>query len=87
MYEASSGRDALNLCDRAAGDLVLLDWIIFPGSQSASGDLTLAGARHEVNLGDTPVELTATEFNQLRYFMPNPARASKAQILQNVLSS
>ena len=35
--------------------------------------------------GGTPITLTATEFNLLRYFMLNPRRVlSKAQILQNV---
>jgi len=48
-------------------------------------DLTLDEARHEVFRGETPVELTATEFNLLRYFMLNPKRVlSKGQILQNV---
>jgi two-component system OmpR family response regulator len=38
-----------------------------------------------VHRGDTPIELTATEFNLLRYFMLNPRRVlSKTQILQNV---
>ena len=42
-------------------------------------------ARHEVFRGETRVELTATEFSLLRYFMLNPRRVlSKAQILQNV---
>lgn len=48
-------------------------------------DLVLDESRHEVFRGDTPVPLTATEFNLLRYFMLNPRRVlSKAQILQNV---
>ena len=35
--------------------------------------------------GDTPIDLTATEFNLLRFFMLNPRRVlSKSQILQNV---
>ena len=35
--------------------------------------------------GGTPVELTATEFNLLRFFMLNPRRVlAKGQILQNV---
>ena len=48
-------------------------------------DLTLDEARHEVSRGDRRIELTATEFNLLRYFMLNPRRVlSKGQILQNV---
>jgi len=48
-------------------------------------DLTLDEGRHEVSRGDRRIELTATEFNLLRYFMLNPRRVlSKGQILQNV---
>jgi two-component system OmpR family response regulator len=48
-------------------------------------DLTLDEGRHEVSRGDSRIELTATEFNLLRYFMLNPRRVlSKGQILQNV---
>jgi two-component system OmpR family response regulator len=48
-------------------------------------DLVLDEGRHEVSRGDTRIELTATEFNLLRYFMLNPRRVlSKGQILQNV---
>ena len=48
-------------------------------------DLTLDEARHEVSRGDRRIELTATEFNLLRYFLLNPRRVlSKGQILQNV---
>ena len=48
-------------------------------------DLVLDDIRHEVTRGETKIELTATEFNLLRYFMLNPRRVlSKAQILQNV---
>jgi two-component system OmpR family response regulator len=62
---------------RTAGDL--------PGDVLRFGDLTLDEARHEVFRGETPVDLTATEFNLLRYFMLNPKRVlSKGQILQNV---
>jgi two-component system OmpR family response regulator len=62
---------------RTAGDL--------PGDVLRFADLTLDEARHEVFRGETPVELTATEFNLLRYFMLNPKRVlSKGQILQNV---
>jgi two-component system OmpR family response regulator len=46
------------------------------------GDLVLDEDSHEVRRGDTPVELTATEFELLRFLMRNPKRVlSKAQIL------
>jgi two-component system OmpR family response regulator len=62
---------------RTAGDL--------PGDVLRFADLTLDEGRHEVFRGETPVELTATEFNLLRYFLLNPRRVlSKSQILQNV---
>ncbi len=49
------------------------------------GDLVLDEERHEVHRGETLVELTATEFSLLRYFLLNPQRVlSKWQILQNV---
>jgi two-component system, OmpR family, response regulator len=42
-------------------------------------------SRHEVFRGETQLQLTATEFALLRYFMLNPRRVlSKGQILQNV---
>jgi two-component system OmpR family response regulator len=48
-------------------------------------DLVLDEETHEVWRGGTPVHLTATEFNLLRYFMLNPRRVlSKAQILDHV---
>jgi two-component system OmpR family response regulator len=48
-------------------------------------DLKLDESRHEVFRGETRIELTATEFNLLRFFMLNPRRVlSKSQILQNV---
>jgi two-component system, OmpR family, response regulator len=48
-------------------------------------DLVLDEGRHEVSRGEMRIELTATEFNLLRYFMLNPRRVlSKGQILQNV---
>ena len=48
-------------------------------------DLVLDETRHEVFRGETRVELTATEFNLLRFLMQNPRRVlSKGQILQNV---
>jgi two-component system, OmpR family, response regulator len=62
---------------RTAGEL--------PGDTLRFGDLVLDEARHEVFRGDSRIELTATEFGLLRYFMLNPRRVlSKAQILQNV---
>jgi two-component system OmpR family response regulator len=62
---------------RTAGDL--------PGDVLRYDDLVLDEARHEVMRGDTRIDLTATEFNLLRFFMLNPRRVlSKGQILQNV---
>ena len=62
---------------RTAGDL--------PGDVLRFADLVLDEARHEVFRGDMPIELTATEFSLLRYFLLNPRRVlSKGQILQNV---
>ena len=56
-----------------------------PGDVLRYGDLVLDESRHEVFRGETQVELTATEFNLLRYFLLNPRRVlSKGQILQNV---
>jgi two-component system OmpR family response regulator len=56
-----------------------------PGDVLRYHDLTLDEARHEVTRADRRIELTATEFNLLRYFMLNPRRVlSKGQILQNV---
>jgi two-component system OmpR family response regulator len=49
------------------------------------GDLALDEDSHEVRRGGDAVELTATEFELLRYFMRNPKRVlSKAQILDRV---
>jgi two-component system OmpR family response regulator len=49
------------------------------------GDLTLDEDSHEVSRGGTPVDLTATEFELLRFLMRNPRRVlSKAQILDRV---
>ena len=62
---------------RTAGDL--------PGDVLRFADLVLDEQRHEVFRGEELVELTATEFNLLRFFMLNPRRVlSKGQILQNV---
>jgi two-component system OmpR family response regulator len=62
---------------RTGGDL--------PGDILRFGDLVLDEGRHEVFRGETLVDLTATEFSLLRYFMLNPRRVlSKGQILQHV---
>jgi two-component system OmpR family response regulator len=51
------------------------------------GDLTLDEESYEVHRGDTAVELTATEFELLRFLMRNPRRVlSRAQILDRVWS-
>lgn len=51
------------------------------------GDLILNEETYEVFRGDVRVELTATEFELLRYLMRNPKRVlSKAQILDRVWS-
>jgi len=49
------------------------------------GDLTLDEDGHEVMRAGRPIQLTATEFELLRYLMRNPKRVlSKAQILDRV---
>jgi two-component system, OmpR family, response regulator len=56
-----------------------------PGDVLRFADVTLDEVRHEVFRGDTRVDLTATEFALLRFFLLNPKRVlSKGQILQNV---
>ncbi len=51
------------------------------------GDLTLDEDSHEVARAGDPIELTATEFELLRYLMRNPRRVlSKLQILDRVWS-
>lgn len=51
------------------------------------GDLTLNEDSHEVDRAGTEIELTATEFELLRYMMRNERRVlSKAQILDRVWS-
>lgn len=51
------------------------------------GDLVLNEETYEVFRGETRVDLTATEFELLRYLMRNPKRVlSKAQILDRVWS-
>ncbi|MGW7366730.1 response regulator transcription factor [Streptomyces sp. NPDC054841] len=53
----------------------------------AVGDLTLDEDSHEATRAGTPIHLTATEFELLRYLMRNPRRVlSKAQILDRVWS-
>ena len=49
------------------------------------GDLTLDGASREVTRGGTPVSLSSTEFELLRFFMRNPRRAlSRTEIIERV---
>jgi two-component system OmpR family response regulator len=56
-----------------------------PGDTLRFSDLQLDESRHEVFRGGERIDLTATEFALLRYFMLNPRRVlSKGQILQNV---
>ncbi|MET1053373.1 MAG: response regulator transcription factor [Mycetocola sp.] len=51
------------------------------------GDLSLDEDSHEVTRAGSPIELTATEYELLRYLMRNPRRVlSKAQILDRVWS-
>jgi two-component system OmpR family response regulator len=60
------------------------------GQQNADARLTFADLvldqdTHEVRRNGTTIELTATEFNLLRFFMLNPRRVlSKPQILDHV---
>jgi len=56
-----------------------------PGEILRYADLVMDEIRHEVVRGDRQIDLTATEWNLLRYFLLNPRRVlSKGQILQNV---
>nr|WP_304442007.1 response regulator transcription factor [Quadrisphaera sp. DSM 44207] len=56
-----------------------------PDPQLVVGDLVMDEDSHEVWRGGRAVELTATEFELLRFFMRNPRRVlSKAQILDRV---
>ncbi|MGH3558723.1 MAG: response regulator transcription factor [Mycobacterium sp.] len=49
------------------------------------GDLTLDGASHEVARAGTPISLTSTEFELLRFLMRNPRRAlTRTEILDRV---
>ena len=62
---------------RTAGEL--------PGDVLSFADLVLDEGRHEVFRSETRIDLTATEFNLLRFFLLNPRRVlSKGQILQHV---
>jgi two-component system OmpR family response regulator len=55
------------------------------GSQLTVGDLTMDEDAREVYRGGELIELTATEFELLRFLMRNPRRVlSKAQILDRV---
>ena len=55
------------------------------GSELVVGDLVLDEDSREVRRGNDLVELTATEFELLRYLMRNPRRVlSKSQILDRV---
>jgi two-component system OmpR family response regulator len=55
------------------------------GTELTVGDLTMDEDAREVRRGGEVIELTATEFELLRYLMRNPRRVlSKAQILDRV---
>ena len=59
--------------------------LVKPGSQLVVGDLALDEDSHEVTRAGEEIQLTATEFELLRYLMRNPRRVlSKAQILDRV---
>ena len=48
-------------------------------------DLELDEDAHEVSRGGAPIELTATEYRLLRYFLLNPRRVlTRAQLLDQV---
>ena len=47
----------------------------------ALGDVTLSRPRHEVQVGGRPVELTATEFELLAFFMENPGLLFSREVL------
>jgi two-component system OmpR family response regulator len=56
-----------------------------PDTQLTFADLVLDQDTHEVRRAGSPIDLTATEFNLLRFFMLNPRRVlSKPQILDHV---
>jgi two-component system, OmpR family, response regulator len=55
------------------------------GELLSVADLTMDEDAREVRRGGEPIELTATEFELLRYFLRNPRRVlSKAEILDRV---
>ncbi len=55
------------------------------GNQLVFADLVLDPDTREVSRAGTPIELTATEFNLLHFFIMNPRRVlSKPQILDHV---
>jgi two-component system, OmpR family, response regulator len=55
------------------------------GSRLVFADLEMDEDAHEVRRGGRTIDLTATEFNLLRFLMMNPRRVlSKAQILDHV---
>jgi two-component system OmpR family response regulator len=54
-----------------------------PGDVLRFADLSLDEVRHEVLRGETRIELTATEFALLRFFMLNPRRVL-SKVLQDV---
>ena len=55
------------------------------GNQLVFADLVLDPESREVSRAGTPIELTATEFNLLQFFLMNPRRVlSKPQILDHV---
>ncbi len=57
------------------------------GGPLVVGDLTLDERTYQVQRGGTPVQLTAKEFELLRYLMQNPGQVlTRAQILENVWS-
>ncbi|WP_197415153.1 response regulator transcription factor [Mycobacterium sp. M26] len=57
------------------------------GAQIVVGDLVLDEDSHEVTRAGSPIALTSTEFELLRFLMRNPKRVlSKAQILDRVWS-
>jgi two-component system OmpR family response regulator len=56
-----------------------------PAGLLSYSDVVLDESRHEVFRGDAQIELTATEFSLLRYFLLNPRRVvSKRQLLRDV---
>ena len=56
-----------------------------PDARLVVGDLSLDEDSHEVERDGEQIQLTATEFELLRYLMRNPRRVlSKAQILDRV---